>query len=85
MEKVIVDVGTGFYVEKDKDDARVFYEGKVKDLQSKLGQLEGVVSGKTENLRVVEEVLRQQILRGNNAGAPGGGESSTAGGTAAAA
>jgi prefoldin alpha subunit len=80
-----VDVGTGFYVEKIKEDARVFYEEKVKDLQNKLGQLEGVVNGKTENLRVVDEVVRQHILRGNTSGAAGGGESATPGATAAAA
>jgi len=50
-ERVIVDVGTGFYVEKSKIDARRFYDGKVKDIQTNLTKLEGVVNAKTENLR----------------------------------
>jgi prefoldin alpha subunit len=54
-EKVIVDVGTGFYVEKSKDDAKDFYERKVAGLGENLGRLEGVVRAKEEGLRSVEE------------------------------
>ena len=52
---VLVDVGTGFYVEKSAADAIKFYNGKVDDLSKKLGDLEKVVQGKNENLRIVEE------------------------------
>jgi hypothetical protein len=52
---VIVDVGTGFYVEKSTADAIKFYNGKVDDLSKNLGDLEKVVQGKNENLRIVEE------------------------------
>ena len=54
-EHVLVDVGTGFYVEKGRDDARAFYEGKVKELQANLEKLEAVVRQKSESLRVIEE------------------------------
>jgi len=54
-ERVIVDVGTGFFIEKSVKEARVFYEGKVKELQISLGELEKIVQGKSENLRVVED------------------------------
>jgi prefoldin alpha subunit len=52
---VIVDVGTGFYVEKSTAEAIKFYNGKVDDLSKNLGDLEKVVQGKNENLRIVEE------------------------------
>src|SRR5436853_413106 len=52
---VIVDIGTGFYVEKSTTDAIKFYNGKVDDLSKNLGDLEKVVQGKNENLRIVEE------------------------------
>jgi len=55
MEKVVVDVGTGFYVEKSKDDAKDFYERKVAGLGENLGRLEGVVRAKEDGLRSVEE------------------------------
>jgi len=59
---VIVDVGTGFYVEKSTAEAIKFYNGKVDDLSKNLGDLEKVVQGKNENLRIVEEVLRQKVM-----------------------
>lgn len=60
--KVLVDVGTGFYVEKEVKDARKFYEGKVAELHQNLGEIEKVVGGKEQNLRVVEEVLRAKVM-----------------------
>ncbi|KAF2667496.1 Prefoldin alpha subunit [Microthyrium microscopicum] len=72
-DKVLVDVGTGFYVEKDRTKAKVFYEGKIKELGTNLDDLEKIVGGKSDNLRMVEEVLRQKLL------AQGGAEGSAAG------
>ncbi|KIV86786.1 prefoldin, alpha subunit [Exophiala sideris] len=59
---VLVDVGTGFYVEKSPEDGIKFYKGKVDDLTKNLSEIEKVVGGKNENLRVIEEVLRQKML-----------------------
>lgn len=72
-EHVIVDVGTGFYVEKTTEDAKRFYDGKVEELGKNIKDLEGIVNGKANNLRMVEEVLRQKMLTGQQ-----GGESSVA-------
>ncbi|KAK2872073.1 hypothetical protein FQN49_002575 [Arthroderma sp. PD_2] len=78
-EKVIVDVGTGFYVEKTPAKATEFYNTKVGDLGANLRDLEKIVAGKSTNLRVVEEVLRQKLLAGEGnaaqAGPSGGGQS----------
>ncbi|KAL2019462.1 hypothetical protein VTK56DRAFT_9578 [Thermocarpiscus australiensis] len=69
-DRVLVDVGTGFYIEKDTNSAAEFYEGKVKELATNMQGLEGIVQAKTNNLRVVEEVLRQKVLAaGSGAGA----------------
>lgn len=54
-DRVIVDVGTGFYVEKDTKSAADFYEDKVKTLNSNIQDLEAILQGKSNNLRVVEE------------------------------
>ncbi|KAK3903671.1 Prefoldin [Staphylotrichum tortipilum] len=71
-DRVLVDVGTGFYVEKDTKSAAEFYEAKVKELAGNIQGLEGIVSAKTNNLRVVEEVLRQKVLAQGSGGASGG-------------
>ncbi|EER27962.1 Prefoldin subunit domain containing protein [Coccidioides posadasii C735 delta SOWgp] len=75
-EKVIVDVGTGFYVEKSTSKAIEFYNGKVEELQTNLRDLEKVLQAKTTNHRVIEDVLRQKLLAGEGAAVPsssGGG------------
>lgn len=61
-ESVIVDVGTGFFVEKRVDEAVIFYEGKVKELQTNLSELEKILANKTETVTAVEGALRQKIL-----------------------
>ncbi|KAJ5301848.1 hypothetical protein PENANT_c002G00023 [Penicillium antarcticum] len=66
-EKVLVDVGTGFYVEKTPAKAIAFYDDKVKGLESNLQDLEKVVQTKSTQLRVVEETLRQKMLAGEAA------------------
>ncbi|KAK3393998.1 putative prefoldin subunit 5 [Podospora didyma] len=62
QDKVIVDVGTGFYVEKNTKSAAEFYEGKVRELEANIKELEAIVQNKSNSLRVVEGVLRQKVL-----------------------
>jgi hypothetical protein len=52
---VLVDVGTGFYVEKRTSQAVVFYEEKIKELEGNLKGLEEVVRQKGQVLGRVEE------------------------------
>lgn len=60
-DKVLVDVGTGFFVEKSTGDAKTFYQEKSKELGQNLKNLEGVLQGKANNLRVVEEGLYKNL------------------------
>ncbi|KAK4543690.1 hypothetical protein LTR36_005335 [Oleoguttula mirabilis] len=74
-DHVLVDVGTGFYVEKTTDDAQKFYNGKIEELGKNIKDLENIVNGKANNLRVVEEVLRQKVLAGQQGGQASAGPS----------
>jgi prefoldin alpha subunit len=65
---VIVDVGTGFYVEKSTKDAETFYNGKIEELGKNIKDLETITNGKANNLRMVEEVLRQKMLTSQQSG-----------------
>lgn len=49
-------------MEKTPADARKFYAAKVDDLTKNLADIEKVVGGKSENLRVVEDVLRRKMV-----------------------
>jgi len=59
---ILVDIGTGFFVEKSPEDGIKFYKGKVDDLTKNLAEIEKAVGGKNENLRLIEDVLRQKML-----------------------
>ncbi|KAK9472469.1 Prefoldin [Dipodascopsis tothii] len=62
VQTVLVDVGTGYYVEKSPADAMAFYGAKVNTLQKNLTDLENIVNTKLGNLKVVEDVLRQKVM-----------------------
>lgn len=70
-----MDVGTGFYVEKTTADAETFYQAKIEELGKNIKDLESIVNGKANNLRMVEEVLRQKMLAESQGGQAGGGAS----------
>ncbi|KAL4893985.1 Prefoldin [Aspergillus ambiguus] len=75
-EKVLVDVGTGFCVEKTPAKAVQFYEEKVKNLETNLTELEKIVQTKSSQQRLFEDALRQKLLSENTsatAAAVGGG------------
>ncbi|TRX98195.1 hypothetical protein FHL15_000840 [Xylaria flabelliformis] len=77
---VLVDVGTGFYVEKvplprfspfhylayqhlqNIKSAAEFYENKMTEVGGNIKELEGIVQAKTNNVRVIEQVLRQKMV-----------------------
>ncbi|QUC20341.1 uncharacterized protein UV8b_04582 [Ustilaginoidea virens] len=61
-ETVLVDVGTGFLIEKKLGAAQKFYNEKVKELGSNLKELEAILQRKQANVRAVEEVLRQKLM-----------------------
>ncbi|PLN83378.1 Prefoldin alpha subunit [Aspergillus taichungensis] len=61
-EKVLVDVGTGFYVEKTPAKAVAFYNDKVKVLEANLTELEKIVQTKSQQQRLFEEALRVKLL-----------------------
>lgn len=52
---VIVDVGTGFYVEKDIKSAAQFYEDKTTEIGANVKDLDSIIQGKTNNVRMIEE------------------------------
>lgn len=56
-------------MEKSVDDAQKFYTKKIEELGKNIKDLEGIVNGKANNLRVVEEVLRSKMLAGGQQGA----------------
>ncbi|KAL8281132.1 hypothetical protein RQP46_006490 [Phenoliferia psychrophenolica] len=57
-ENVIVDVGTGYYVEKSAKAAKTLYNSKILELRKNLTTLQEQIEKKSDNARAVSEVLR---------------------------
>jgi prefoldin alpha subunit len=72
--KVLVDVGTGYYIEMDTAKAKGFYERKVAELEQSLKELEKILNQKVEMGRGVEEVMKAKVLAGEGRPPAGPGE-----------
>jgi prefoldin alpha subunit len=59
--RVLIDVGTGYFVDKDRASAQSFYEGKVKALDASLRDLEGILQQKLSSSQSVDSVLRRKL------------------------
>ncbi|KAI3627639.1 GIM5 [Malassezia furfur] len=57
-EKVIVDVGTGYFVEKSRADAKKHYQDKIAYVTKNMEQLQDTIHRKQDNVRVVGEVMQ---------------------------
>jgi len=67
-EKVIVDVGTGYYVKKTRAQATKHYRSKVDYLQSNLETLQETILKKQEDLTFITNVLQSKIQAQSQAG-----------------
>ncbi|RDA86007.1 hypothetical protein CP532_4859 [Ophiocordyceps camponoti-leonardi (nom. inval.)] len=72
-DSFLVDVGTGFLVEKKLKSAEQFYERKSQEISKNLQGLESIVQRKQTNVKAVEDVLRQKLMasQGSPASATG--------------
>ncbi|KAF9930818.1 subunit of tubulin prefoldin [Mortierella antarctica] len=61
VEKVIVDIGTGYYVEKTTEDAIKFYNTKVDFVKENLEKIQTTVAQKQGNLRSLVDVMQYKV------------------------
>ncbi|ODQ80963.1 hypothetical protein BABINDRAFT_33857 [Babjeviella inositovora NRRL Y-12698] len=62
-DKFLVDVGTGYYVEKSGKGAIDFYQKKITKLDQDLTQLKEIIQSKSETLQTVTNVLRSKLAQ----------------------
>ncbi|CAI5745377.1 unnamed protein product [Peronospora destructor] len=60
-EEVLVDVGTGYFVEQSVKNAEQFMDRKVEFLQSNTEQLKTVITGKRNMLEAVLMLMQQKM------------------------
>lgn len=61
-KKFLVDIGTGYYVEKTEEEARKVYEGKITKLNADSGKLKDILVNKNEILNQINLVLRRKVM-----------------------
>ncbi|KAK4057747.1 subunit of tubulin prefoldin [Microbotryomycetes sp. JL221] len=69
VETVLVDVGTGYFVEKDTKAAKTLYNSKTLALRSNLEVLQRQIETKQSNYNSASEVLRQKLAHQQHANA----------------
>ncbi|CAM9355176.1 unnamed protein product [Discosporangium mesarthrocarpum] len=86
--KMMVDIGTGYFVEKDQTQTKEFLQRKVEIVATNMGSVRDAIDMKRKNLDTIVMVMRQKIAQietrraefraGEGAGvAPGVGDSSS--------
>ncbi|KAI9224056.1 Prefoldin [Blastocladiella britannica] len=58
--RVIVDVGTGYFVDKKVEDAKSFYQRKIDYIKSNLDRLQETIVGKQQMLRTITDFAQEK-------------------------
>ncbi|CDK30009.1 unnamed protein product [Kuraishia capsulata CBS 1993] len=66
-KKFLVDVGTGYFVEKDAKDAKSFFSARIQKLESDAQELNKLLVEKDQLSRRINDILRQKIMDQENA------------------
>ncbi|EIM84967.1 Prefoldin-domain-containing protein [Stereum hirsutum FP-91666 SS1] len=61
LENVIVDVGTGYYVQKTRAQAVKHYESKVQYIESNLDTLQEAIQKKQDNMGYLVNVMQSKL------------------------
>ncbi|KXN74140.1 Prefoldin alpha subunit [Conidiobolus coronatus NRRL 28638] len=67
IEKVIIDVGTGYYVEKTLDEGIKYFDEKTEFIGNGLKDLEQNITGKQSNMDVVLQVINMKTQQAQQA------------------
>ncbi|TPX30961.1 hypothetical protein SmJEL517_g05603 [Synchytrium microbalum] len=59
--KVIVDVGTGYFVEKSIPDAQEFYKRKVGYIKTRLDELQATINDRRNSHTVLMDIIRSKL------------------------
>ncbi|CAI4676902.1 CDA_G0039530.mRNA.1.CDS.1 [Saccharomyces cerevisiae] len=66
-KKFMVDIGTGYYVEKSAEAAIAFYQKKVDKLNKESVQIQDIIKEKTQYSLSIEAQIRQAAIRQHEA------------------
>lgn len=61
-KKFMVDIGTGYYVDKSADEAIAFYEKKLANLNKESVQIQNIIKEKSQYSLAIEDKIRQASI-----------------------
>lgn len=61
VDKFKIDIGTGYFVEKDDKDATSFFDKRINKLSSDSGKLQALIEEKLQLLNKINGVIREKI------------------------
>jgi len=62
LETVLVDVGTGYFIEKSVDEARAFLDRKMVLIESQAQNVQSAAQYKRNNLQQTVEVMNRKVM-----------------------
>jgi prefoldin alpha subunit len=60
-DKFLVDVGTGYYVDKNAENAIDFYEAKITQLNKDSAKVQEIIGEKSRTVQRLDQVLREKV------------------------
>ncbi|QPG74654.1 hypothetical protein FOA43_001986 [Brettanomyces nanus] len=60
-DKFLIDVGTGYYVEKNSQEALEFFDGRLSKLTEDSSKLTGLIKEKIQLVQSIDQVLRDKL------------------------
>ncbi|KAI0052833.1 Prefoldin-domain-containing protein [Auriscalpium vulgare] len=61
VENVIIDIGTGYYVQKNRAQAVKHYESKIEYIKDNLDTLQGTIQKKQDNMGYLVNVIQSKL------------------------
>ncbi|SCU93921.1 LAMI_0E16072g1_1 [Lachancea mirantina] len=61
--KFMVDVGTGYYVDKSAEEAKAFYNAKIEKLNKESVQIQAIIKEKSQSSVAIENQLRLAAIK----------------------
>lgn len=62
-DKYMIDIGTGYYVEKTSDEAIEFYSKRIDKLDTESVQIQKIIAEKSESSIVIENLIRKAAIK----------------------
>ena len=63
VEKVLVDIGTGYFVEKNIADAADYYKRKIEFIKGQLEKLQGTIVAKRSQMGLFMDIFQMRMSR----------------------